>query len=238
MKVRALIADDEALSRANMRALLGKLSDWEIVAEAANGKEVLEYIKFQDIDIAFLDIRMPGKNGIECAAALGRMPHPPQVVFTTAYEQYALEAFEQAALDYLLKPISEKRLKHTIERYTRFRSGSLQPEDRIVVRSVGKYELIDLEDVKWVRSAGNYVELHVGDRAVLHRASMAQFSESLNPKLFQRVHRTAFVRLSEVRAIHMNHSGNLHLELRSGRVGSVSQRYRNTVEQLLGIEKN
>lgn len=235
MNTRVLIADDEPLSRANMRALLAQLCSWQIVAEAGHGREAVEFLEHHPADIAFLDIRMPGMSGIECATRLASLENPPQVVFTTAYEQYALEAFEQAALDYLLKPISDERLKHTIERFNRFQSGSLQPENRIVVRSVGKYELVNLEEVKWVRSAGNYIELHLQDRTLLHRTSLAQFAEGLQTGMFQRVHRTAIVRLSEIRTVHVNRSGNFRLELHCGQSVPVSQRYREQVQQQLGI---
>ena len=242
MTLRVLIVDDESLARANLRFALKSLTDWEIVNELASGQGVLERVKEGDIDLVFLDIRMPGMDGLQVSEQLLALEKTPIVVFITAYDQHAVEAFELCALDYLMKPFTDERLKKTIERIesmadntdalnkTRLEShlavqDKSKPLSQLVIRSVGRIDVVNIADIDWFLSAGNYVECHQVEKMHLHRVSMNLLEEQL-PEGFIRSHRKAIVRVSAIETISTSDSGKAIIIMQSGAEVPLSKSYK------------
>jgi len=245
MSVRYLIVDDEAPSRANLRLALGAHADWRLMAECDGTASARTVLAGQEVDVVFLDIQMPAESGLVLAREVSRMREPPLIVFVTAYSEHAVDAFEVHALDYLLKPLSDARLAQTVERigamlgqrqreaygaalrdYVDAGAGKAAERlQRINVRSVGRIEQIRVDDILWVESAGNYVELHLDGRTVLHRITLNRLEVLLAPEDFLRVHRSAIVRRSQIASLETIGDGSYRLTLRCGAAVAVSERY-------------
>jgi len=207
----------------------------------------------QEVDVIFLDIQMPAESGLVLAREVSRMSEPPLIVFVTAYSEHAVDAFEVHALDYLLKPLSDARLAQTVERigamlaqrqrkaygaalrdYVDAGAGrAVERLQRINVRSVGRIEQIRVDDILWVESAGNYVELHLEGRAVLHRITLNRLEALLAPEDFLRVHRSAIVRRSQIARLETIGDGSYRLTLRCGAAVAVSERYLNALKSAM-----
>lgn len=235
---RVLIADDEPLSRERLRMLLSPHTDWTIVAECEDGGEAIDAIARDAPDLVLLDIRMPELTGIEVAQLLeeGREAgrRPPAIVFVTAYDQHALEAFDVRALDYLLKPVDQERLDRTLSRVAEQLAGEPQPASprlneflrglnpsarpsRFLVRDArGGLYFIRAEEIDWVEASGNYVTLHAGDQTHLVRDTMSDFIDKLDPSSFVRVHRSAIVHLDRILRIDPAERGEYRITLRDG----------------------
>jgi two-component system LytT family response regulator len=203
--------------------------------------------------VIFLDIQMPAESGLVLAREVSRMSEPPLIVFVTAYSEHAVDAFEVHALDYLLKPLSDARLAQTVERigamlaqrqreaygaalrdYVDAGAGrAVERLQRINVRSVGRIEQIRVDDILWVESAGNYVELHLEGRAVLHRITLNRLEALLAPEDFLRVHRSAIVRRSQIARLENIGDGSYRLTLRCGAAVAVSERYLNALKSAM-----
>jgi two-component system LytT family response regulator len=249
MAVRYLIVDDEAPSRANLRLALGAHPDWQLAAECDGAAAARAALAAQDVDLIFLDIQMPVESGLVLAREISRLRTPPLIVFVTAYSEHAVDAFEVHALDYLLKPLNDARLAQTVERIGAM-LGQRQREaygaalrdyvdarvdastgkaaerlERINVRSVGRIEQIRVDDILWIESAGNYVELHLAARTVLHRITLNRLEALLAPGDFLRVHRGAIVRRSQIARLETVGDGSYRLTLRCGATVAVSERY-------------
>jgi two-component system LytT family response regulator len=243
MTVRYLIVDDELPSRANLRLALAAHPDWRLVAECDGTAAARAVLAAQDVDVIFLDIQMPAESGLVLAREISRVSAPPLIVFVTAYSEHAVDAFEVHALDYLLKPLNDARLAQTAERIGAM-LGQRQREaygaalrdyvdagqaqaalERINVRSVGRIEQILVADILWIESAGNYVELHLAGRTVLHRITLNRLETLLAPDDFIRVHRGAIVRRSEIARLDTVGDGGYRLTLRCGAAVAVSERY-------------
>ncbi len=221
--MRAIIVDDEFLSRQRLRDLLSEFADVTVVGEANNGEQGRELIATKSPDLAFLDIQMPRKDGL---SILEGLENGPMVIFTTAYDQYAVKAFEKDALDYLLKPFDKDRLdqalrkarrriheRRTADLTTKFQRllTDMQAEsslflEKIVIREKGRDQIVLLQDVSFIESFGNYVKLHVADKKFLYRMSMNKLQEELNPKQWLRVHRSYILNIHEVRG--QKYAGN------------------------------
>lgn len=186
--IRALIADDEPLAREALREAIG--TGAEIVAECANGIEAAEAMKTLRLDVAFLDIEMPGLDGL---AAVRDVEHPPAVVFVTAYDEYAVEAFALEAVDYVLKPIDEKRVAEALRRVRERRPAGRIHEQRFLVGAYGKLIVIRVDEVRYLEAEGNYVRLHTATARPLMRGTLANLETRLDPKKFVRVHRSFIV---------------------------------------------
>ncbi|MGB9109979.1 MAG: LytTR family DNA-binding domain-containing protein [Telluria sp.] len=243
--VRYLIVDDEAPSRANLRLALAAHPDWQLVAECDSAASARTALAVHDIDVIFLDIQMPFESGLVLAREISRLRAPPLIVFATAYSEHAVDAFEVHALDYLLKPLNDARLAQAVERigamlgqrqreaygaavrdYVEADAGRVAAQlERINVRSVGRIEQIRVEDILWVESAGNYVELHLAERTVLHRITLNRLEVLLAPGAFLRVHRSAIVRRSQIARLETVGDGSYRLTLRCGATVAVSERY-------------
>jgi two-component system LytT family response regulator len=240
MTVRYLIVDDEPPGRANLRLALGVHPDWLLVAECDGTAAARTVLAAQEVDVIFLDIQMPAESGLVLAREISRLRAPPLIVFVTAYSEHAIDAFEVHALDYLLKPLSDARLAQAVERIGAM-LGQRQREaygaalrdyvdagarlERINVRSVGRIEQILVADILWIESAGNYVELHLAGRTVLHRITLNRIETLLAPADFLRVHRGTIVRRSEIARLDTVGDGSYRLTLRCGATVAVSERY-------------
>lgn len=226
---RVLIADDEPAARRGVRQLLAPFPDFTIVGECRDGKDVLDALDRMTADVLFLDIQMPEINGFEVIRrrTADRMP---AVVFLTAYDQFAINAFEAEALDYLVKPVSEARFAATIKRLIKRlkANGTAAREQSIVVATARGALVLPLREIDWIESADYYARLWVGKRSYLLRESLAQLEKRVATHGFARAHRQALVRVDGVRALVNNDDGDLTAVLSNGARVPVSRRRRAT----------
>jgi two-component system LytT family response regulator len=240
MKMRTLIIDDMPLSRSRTRRLLEDEDDVVVIGECGDGESALKSIKDNGPDLVFLDVQMPGLNGLEL---LEKIPADkrPAVVFVTAFNEFAVPAFEFCAIDYLLKPFDRERLGQALDR-VRERLIEAQPPEttserhyvsRLAVKSVGKTEFVDVAAIDWIETAGNYVGLHTGGGTRLVRETMAQLEKQLDPRLFARVHRSSIVRIDRIRSMEPLFNGDRALTLIDGTKLTVSRSYRDKLDAIL-----
>jgi two-component system LytT family response regulator len=252
MTVRALIVDDEEPGRINLRYALAEHPRWQVAGECASVAAAQAIVGAQEVDVVFLDIRMPGDSGLVLARALAAMANPPLVIFVTAHNAFALEAFEVHALDYLLKPVHDARLATALARAEamlelrqrpaygaalRAWAGGAPSERywrQVSVRSVGRIECIQLADVDWVETCGNYVTLHLAARSVMHRLPLSRLLSHLDPARFLQVHRSAVVRLAQAANLEVVGDGAYRLTLRSGARVPVSERHVEALRSAMG----
>jgi two-component system LytT family response regulator len=228
----ALIVDDEPLARASLRKLLERQPDAITILEARNGPEAVSLIQRERPEVVFLDVQMPEMNGFDVVEQVG-IPAMPEVVFVTAHDQFALQAFEINALDYLLKPVSEERFAEALQRA---RSRLQRRDDhrerivsllqtlaspaknlaRIAVRSAGKTRFLEMDDVLWIQAAENYVQLHTANARHLVHATMSSLLERLDPEVFARIHRSAIVNVRHIRQIETAATGDYVLTMDNG----------------------
>ena len=201
-KIRTLIVDDEPLARSNLAVLLRRDPEIEIVGECGSGAEALTTSRSTHVDLLFLDVQMPECDGFDVLEMLGK-DLPTAVVFVTAYDQYALRAFEAGALDYLLKPFDNVRFERVLDRakqtIKRERGVPRKPE-RLAIKSVGQISFVKISEIDWIEAADYYACLHVGPRTHLLRRSMTDLEEELDPAVFCRIHRSTIVNLARARA--------------------------------------
>ena len=202
-KWRALIADDEPAARRGVRQLLAAFPEFAVAGECRNGAEVLAALDVSGPDVVFLDIQMPGVDGFEVIRR--RSPERmPAVVFLTAFDQFAIKAFEAEALDYLVKPVTEARFAATIKRLERRLSSSsrsMARDERIVVTTSRGAAVLHLSEIDWIEAAGNYAQLWIGQRNYFLRESLQLLEERVSTHGFARAHRRALVRLSGVKEL-------------------------------------
>jgi len=235
MTLQAIIVDDEAPARERVRELLAGEPDIAIAAECAGGREAIGAVGTHRPDLLFLDIQMPQLNGFDLLRALPRT-QLPAVIFTTAYDQHALEAFEVHALDYLLKPFKRVRFKAALQRareHLRGRSaGDTDPRliallercqparactTRFVVKTASRVVIIKADDIDWIESAANYALLHVGDKTHLLRETMRALGEQLSPGQFLRISRSAIVNVERIKELQPMMKGEYIVVLHSGK---------------------
>ncbi|MBS0365969.1 MAG: response regulator transcription factor [Proteobacteria bacterium] len=268
MTIRTMIVDDEELSRRGVELRLRGQPDFEIVRQCASGREALEALRLYKPDLVFLDIQMPGMSGLEMLAHLPQ-ESLPLVVFVTAYDQYAVQAFEARAVDYLLKPIDEARFAAALARareQLRDRAAGEQ-RDRLlqIIAEINGSGQVDLEEllsqgrkaladqepqvlpirtgretvrvpmqqIQWIDAAGDYMCVHAGGDTHILRGTMKELEELLDPKLFQRVHRSTIVNLNLVRSLRAHMNGEYFLTLEGGHELKLSRTYRDKVEYFL-----
>ena len=213
--IKAIIVDDEAPARSELRFLLDETGQVEVVAEAANVREAIERLKEKGADVMFLDIQMPGANGLQLAEALGRLKFPPAIVFVTAYSEHATKAFDVSAVDYLVKPVETDRLLKAlakIKHYTAVYAKSGQIE-RIPVEKSGKKMLIAVNTIRYIMARDDYSYLHTEQDRYLSTVSLAQLEAKLEPHGFFRVHRRYLVNLSCIEEVTPVNGGTLLLTL-------------------------
>ena len=201
MKLRALIADDEAPARGELRYLLAAHPEVEVVGEAATAKEALALAQAVKYDVVFLDIQMPGLTGIEAARLVQEQRHPPAVVFVTAHAEYAVDAFAVEAFDYLVKPVDPERLARVIGRLTREKRPEAPAVEKIPVVSAGKTVLLDYDAVHYIIADGDYSRVHTFDRSYLCTSSLRELENALPSSRFARIHRSYLVNLAKVSAV-------------------------------------
>jgi two-component system LytT family response regulator len=228
-RIRALIVDDEPLARSNLRVLLGQDTDIESVQECGSGAEAVSQIRAERPDLVFLDVQMPECGGFEVLKML-EAEDMPVIVFVTAYDEYALRAFDAGALDYLLKPFDDARFHLAMQRAKQqiaAKESSPPPETpRLTVRSAGQVAYVPVPDIDWVEAADYYVCLHVGNKSHLLRKSMAELEQELDPHLFCRIHRSTIVNLRKVRTLEIDAAGEYEVILAGGHKLRLSRRFR------------
>lgn len=228
-KWNVLIADDEPAARRGVRQLLAPFSEFAVAGECRNGAEVLAALDVATPDVVFLDIQMPGIDGFEVIRrrSAERMP---AVVFLTAFDQFAIKAFEAEALDYLVKPVSEARFAATMKRLARRLSSStlIARDERIVVTTSRGAAVLHLSEIDWIEAAGNYAQLWIGQRNYFLRESLQLLEERVNKHGFARAHRRALVRLSGVKELVRTRAGALIAILNSGARIPISRRRAST----------
>ena len=255
MSIRALIVDDEPLARTGVHQLVEPLDDVTIVGEASDGPDAVQQIETREPDLVFLDVQMPEMSGLEVVREVG-VETMPLTIFVTAYDQYALEAFEAHALDYLLKPIEEERFEEAMERARRQLQrveadalseqlrGVLQeyadeedeeddPIDRFTIRSRDRIYFVDVDDVQWVESEGDYVALHDGEDAHLVRKTMKELEQRLTPESFVRIHRSYIVNVNYIEELRPLDHGTYQIHMESGIPLKTSRGYSDNVDALL-----
>lgn len=228
------IADDEPAARRGVRQLLADFPSFRVVAECRNGSELLATLDRIPVAVVFLDIQMPGIDGFEVIRR--RRDRMPLVVFLTAYDEFALRAFEAEALDYLVKPVSEVRFAAAIRRLERQLSGgpSATADPGIVVTTARGTMVIRLPEIEWIESADNYARIWVGGRSYLVRESMRALESRVVPHGFARTHRTAIVRIGAVRMVTVSEGSDAVAVLSSGARVPVSRRRRAAFTRSLG----
>ena len=214
MRTRALIVDDEAPARGELRYLLAAHPEVEIVGEAANAGEALALAERVRYDVVFLDIELPGLTGLEAARLILDRRERPAVVFVTAHERYALHAFAVEAFDYLVKPVDPERLARVVERMAQERRREAPPVEKIpVVSAGGAKTLVDYEAVYWIEADGDYSRVHTYDRSYLSTSSLRELDELLPANRFSRIHRGHLVNLAKVAAVRRAAPDRLRLAL-------------------------
>jgi two-component system, LytTR family, response regulator len=264
-KLRTLLVDDEALSRRGLELRLRVANDIDIVGQCSNGREALEAIRQQRPDLVFLDIQMPGLSGFDVLAEL--QPHElPLIVFVTAYDRFAVQAFEARAIDYVLKPVDDARLAATlahVRELTEQRtaaaerdqlvnlladlrgSGELGPAGPsapvtgerspswLPIRNGRETVRVPVQAIEWVDAAGDYLCIHADGNTHILRATMREMENLLDPRLFQRVHRSTIVNLTRVKSLRAHMNGEYFLRLEGGQELKLSRTYRDKVEYFL-----
>ncbi len=253
-RIRTLIVDDEPLARDGLRMLLGNDGDVEIVGEAATGRDAVASVRRLRPDLVFLDVQMPEMNGFDVLAALPA-GEVPAVIFVTAYDRYALRAFEVHALDYLLKPFDDERFADALGRAKRHlklahvstlserlltllesyrapaeaEKGYLQ---RLSIKDAGRVVFLDVGELDWIEAADYYVQLHVGGKSYLHRESMQRLEEKLDPECFLRIHRSAIVNRARVKELRHRNGRELVCVLANGVTLKVARSQRAKLKML------
>lgn len=247
--IHAVVADDEVLARQKLRQLLRGDSDIEIVGESATALETIELVRAANPQLLFLDIQMPGMDGFDVLGALSSQKEftPPQVIFTTAYDQYAVRAFEVNAVDYLLKPFTHERLRAAIQRI--HEQSQARPQDsssgiglgpainahtnRVVFKSRGRILFLPISDIRWIGAEGNYVRLSTATENHLLRETMAHMEERLDPREFVRVHRSFIVNLKYVKEVRREADGDSVVIMDSGHRVALGRSFRASLNQQL-----
>jgi two-component system LytT family response regulator len=236
-KIRALVVDDEPLARSNLTVLLRKDPEIEITLECGSGTDAVAEIRSTRPDLVFLDVQMPECDGFDVLELLGT-EIPPAVIFVTAYDQYALRAFEAGALDYLLKPFDNARFERALSRAKeRIAHGRDLPRkiDRLAVKCAGQISFLKFSEIDWIEAADYYACLHVGAKAHLLRRSLTELDQELDPTIFCRIHRSTIVNLDRVQGLKLNADGDYDVLLDHGLTLRMSRRYRKQLQFRLGL---
>lgn len=253
MTIRTLIVDDEPLARDKIRSFLEAEPGIEVIGECRDGHEALLAIEKEKPELVFLDIQMPELNGFEVLENLDVDPLP-KVVFVTAFDQYAIKAFEVHAVDYLLKPYDRERFRDALDRarteLERQEVGAMKEQlqtlladldkrrsdyrERLVVKTSGRVIFLKVEDIDWVDAAGNYVRLHVQGEQHLLRETMSRLEKRLDPKRFLRIHRSTIVNIERIKELQQQFHGDYVVILKEGQRLTLSRSYRDRIQDLLG----
>ena len=247
--LRLLIVDDEPLIRLGLRTELAKLDGVVVSGECETGAAAIEAILSQPVDLVLLDVQLPDCTGLEVVGQVGPQ-RMPMVIFITAYDEYAVKAFALNAVDYLLKPFDEHRLRQAIERararlagrsqndfqkqlQTLLGSQTRQKLERIVIKTGEHYEFVPVDSIEWIESADNYVQLHCGSKTHLLNETLRAMEAKLDPGRFLRVHRRHIVDIFRIVAIHPLLSGSYQLQMKTGAQIATGRQYKAAVQNLL-----
>lgn len=241
--IRTLIIDDEPLARSRIRAMLTPHSDIDVVAECSSACEAGAILQREPAALLLLDIEMPGANGFDMLRTMS-IDNRPAIVFVTAHEEFALDAFDANAVDYLVKPFSQERLDRALWRVRRFVEGksTTRPgnggvrrwRERFGVRVRNEVVFLKVSSIDWIAGAGNYVRLHAGSESYLLRESLQNMAGELDPAVFLRVHRSAIVNIERVRKLVPAPDGSLSIVLQDATAVPVGPSYRTALEEALG----
>jgi two-component system LytT family response regulator len=250
-KIRTVIVDDEPLARRGIRAQLKEEEDIEIVAECRNGLEAVAAIEKQAPDLVFLDVQMPELDGFGVLKAVG-VDHMPAVIFVTAYDQYALRAFDVHALDYLLKPVDAERfagamqrarkqiehhgvqdLNQRLQNFLDDVQSKQKFTERLVIKSGGRIFFLNVEEIDWIEAADNYVRVHAGRDSHLLRETMNSLENRLNPEHFLRIHRSRIINIRQIKELQPLFRGEYDITLRDGTRLESGRGYRDRLQKLL-----
>jgi two-component system, LytTR family, response regulator len=249
--IRVLIVDDEPIIRRGLRNLLSRHSDYEVVGECSNGREAIESIHQLRPGLVFLDVQMPEIDGFGVIREITPEAMPP-VVFVTAYDEYAVRAFDVNALDYLLKPFDEERFSRClsrveqrleppvtedslIEKLASLLAGQAKTRtaDRLAIRNSDRITLLQTDEIDWIEAADNYVEIHVGKQVHLMRETLSNLEQRLQPFRFLRIHRSRLVNADRIKELHSLFHGEYELVLNDGTRLTSSRHYRDILQRLL-----
>lgn len=245
MTIQVVLADDEVLARQKLRLLLRDQTDCEVVGECATAAETIELVRAARPHLVFLDIRMPDMDGFDVVNALSAQPEVkmPQIVFTTAYDQYAVRAFTVHAADYLLKPFAAERLSTALQRVRERANGGGSEEangqngnrytTRIVFKSKGRILFLPVSEIRLIAAEENYVRISTGEETHLLRETMTRIEERLDPKSFLRIHRSSIVNLQHVKEARLESDGEASVVLIDGQKVPMSRGYRSKIQRLL-----
>jgi two-component system LytT family response regulator len=239
VKIRALLVDDEPLACTSLRMLLGRDPEIEIVGECGSSVDAPGQIRATKPDLLFLDVQMPECDGFEVLERLGT-DVPPAIIFVTAFDQYALRAFEAGALDYLLKPFDSPRFELALERakHTIGRDRELpRKRNRLAIKSGGQIWLVSLDEIDWIEAADYYAALHVGTKTHMLRRTLLELEQELDPNVFCRIHRSTIVNMERVRGLRLEADGESVLLLDGGTTLRMSRRYRRHVQMKLDMRR-
>ncbi len=229
--------DDEPLARTNLAVLLRLDPEIEIVGECTSGMEALSDIREKKPELVFLDVQMPECDGFDVLEILGTA-RPPALVFVTAYDQYALRAFEAGALDYLLKPFDNARFDLALDRAKekiRVAKHVSKKQERLAIKNAGHVLFLKISEIDWIEAADYYACLHVGPKTHLLRRSMSDLDQELDHTMFCRIHRSTIVNLTRVRTLILNEDGENDALLDDGTKLRLSRRYRKHLQSRLGL---
>lgn len=237
--IRVLVVDDESLARRNLTVLLRRDPDIGSIAECSSGPDAIEEIRKSRPDIVFLDVQMPEYDGFDVLELLG-CGLPPAIIFVTAYDEYALRAFETGALDYLLKPFDDARfgraLSRAKEKLAHYAPAKPRAAEQLVVRSQGRVSFLKAADIDWIEAAGYYACLHVGADTHLLRRPLSELEQELGEERFVRIHRSTIVNLERIRGLELQTGGEYEVVLRSKTRLRLSRRYRKRLQERMGAD--
>ena len=230
-QISVLVVDDESGSRRNLTALLRPDPDIGAIIECDSGQAAIEQLRTSKCDLLFLDVQMPGCDGFDVLELLGS-ELPPAVIFVTAYDEYALRAFESGALDYLLKPFDDARFRRALDREKdKLTHFSPRPKiaERLAVKTRGEMVFLSVADVDWIESASYYACLHVGGNTYVLRRSLLELEHELDGEQFMRIHRSIIVNLERIHKLELQDGGDYEVILRSGDRLRLSRRFRRSL---------
>ena len=249
--IRVVVADDQPMARDRLVTLLAAEPDVELAGTAASGQETVDRIRQASPDLVFLDLQMPGMDGFEVIEAIG-IQHMPPTVFVTAYDEYAVRAFEVQALDYLLKPFGRQRFQAALARARTFLTREKQREmaerlsellrtgrppeagrNRLLVKTGGRVSFVDVDQIDWIEAEGNYVRLHLGEQVHVVRDTMASLIERIGPHKFVRIHRSRIVNATRVKELLVAGGGDYQVVLSDGTRLGLSRLYRDALQAQL-----
>jgi two-component system, LytTR family, response regulator len=251
-QLRVLVVDDEPLARAMIREMLESDAQAEIIGECASGEEAIAAVFEHAPDLLFLDIQMPTASGFEVLEAL-KGGHLPYIIFVTAYDQYAVRAFEVHALDYLLKPFDRERFENSWQRakahILKEKNGRFDERiltlleelktgpkylERLVIKSGGRVFFLEAAEIDWIEAEGNYVSVHSGKKSHLLRETISSLEAQLDPKKFRRIHRSSIIRIDKIKELQTWLHGEYRVILHCGAQLTLSRNYRENLQEALG----